>query len=465
MKRIFFALITLIWALGLSAIGLQESVTIALDQNSSLLMAREEVAIADQSRAQVQGGLYPQLTLQGKYSLARTHLPKAVQLPPVNIGGYLNPETSTDNDYLLAAAISGIANNLIPSSPMDEGSLAASLQLDQVLFAGGRLANGMKATERYREITRLNLEMKEQDVVLQTEKLFYSCLLTEKVIAVQEEALGLARRHLVRVEAFYREGMVSEFDVLRARLEVAKLEPQLLEAQGNYDLALAAFRTHLGRADEDLTPEGEFEMPQTLQISLDEALTLGTQNRAELAMASMASEVKELQWKVEKGALMPSVGLQASAALYTKAEEFAIHKDDFGTNFSIGLGFSIPIFDGMQSLAKVRAAKHDYMLSRLQQQDFESLIRLQITQDYKKLNNALQNHNVQEKNIEIAERGLELARVRYESQTGIQLEVFDAQTTLSAIKMQYYHSIYEVISATRELQRSLGLTLYNGDRS
>lgn len=465
MKRIVFTIMTLIWALGLSAIGLQESVAIALEQNSSLLMAREEMAMAEQSRAQVQGALYPQLNLLGGYSLTRTNLPKSVRMPPVNIGRYLDPETVTNNENILAAAISGIANNLIPSSPMNEGSLAASLQLEQVLFAGGRISSGVKATERFCEITRLNLQMKEQDVVLQTEKLFYSCLLTQKVIALHEEALGLARRHLARVEIFYREGMVSEFDVLRARLEVAKLEPQLLEAQSNYDLALAAFRTHLGRADEDLTPEGEFNMPQTLQISLEEAVTLGLENRAELAMASMASEVKELQWKVEKGALMPSVGLQASAALYTAADDFAIRKDDFGTNFSIGLGVSIPIFDGMQSLAKVKAAKHDYMLSRLQQQDFESLIRLQITQDYKKLDHALQNHGVHEKNIEIAERGLELARVRYENQMGIQLEVFDAQTTLSAIKMQFYHSIYEVISATRELQRSLGITLYNGDRS
>jgi len=47
----------------------------------------------------------------------------------------------------------------------------------------------------------------------------------------------------------------------------------------------------------------------------------------------------------------------------------------------------------------------------------------------------------------------------HENQVGIQLEVFDAQTTLSAIKLQYYQAIYEVISATRMLQKSLGTTL------
>jgi outer membrane protein TolC len=52
-----------------------------------------------------------------------------------------------------------------------------------------------------------------------------------------------------------------------------------------------------------------------------------------------------------------------------------------------------------------------------------------------------------------------LAQVRYENQVGIQLEVFDAQTMLSAIKLQYFQSIYEVISANQNLQRSIGISL------
>ena len=61
--------------------------------------------------------------------------------------------------------------------------------------------------------------------------------------------------------------------------------------------------------------------------------------------------------------------------------------------------------------------------------------------------------------MKMAERSLQLAQLRYENQVGIQLEVFDAQTTLSAIQLQYYQAIYEVISATRELQKSIGIIL------
>ncbi|MCB5284453.1 MAG: TolC family protein [Candidatus Cloacimonetes bacterium] len=458
MKR-HFILMLLLAAVGLPGITLEESLELARQRNSTLLMAREEISRAEQSYLEVKGGFFPKLSLAGAYSLERTYLPQSALSDPIDLTQLLNPLTASDNDYMLAGSVSGIANALLPSSPMNEGSLAASLQLEQVLFAGGRLRNGLKATQRYRDISRLNLQVKEQEEMLRTIQMFYGYLLTTRLVEVQEEALATVRRHVAQVELFHREGLVAEFDVLRARLEEARLEPQLLQAQNNRDLALAAFREQIGDERETAVPEDVFSLPEPLDLTLEQALAQGLQNRAELAMAGLASELKELQWKAERGNYLPTLGLQASASLFTAADGFAIEADDFGTSYSVGIGISIPIFDGLANRARVRAARHDYLLSRLQQQDSTALIRLEITQNYHNLRHAEENYRVQMQNMRLAERGLELARVRYENQVGIQLEVFDAQTTLSAIKLQYYQAIHEVISATRMLQKSLGTIL------
>lgn len=459
MKRYSITTLILLAVLSLAGISLEESIFLARERNNSLLVAREELAKAEQSYHQVKGGFFPRLSLAGGYSLERTYLPASAIADSFNLILGLNPMTATDNDYYLAGAVSGIANSLLPVSPMNEGSLAASLQLEQVLFSGGRLRNGVKATRSYREIARLNLAVQEQEVVLQTIRMFYSCLLTQKLVDVQEEALETVRHHVAQVELFFREGLVAEYEILRARLEAAKLEPQLLQARNDRDLALAAFRRQIGDEEETAIPMGEFALPPSLGLSLEEAIAMGLKNRNELAMAGLATEVRELQWKIERGAYLPTLGLQASASLYTAADEFAIEAGDFGTNYKVGIGISVPLFDGLANRAKVRAARHDYQIARLQQRDYEALIRLEITQNYQKLRTAEENQRVQQQNIQMAERGLELAQVRYENQVGIQLEVFDAQTTLSAIKLQYYQAIHEVITALRTLQKSLGITL------
>ncbi|HNQ43534.1 MAG TPA: TolC family protein, partial [Candidatus Cloacimonadota bacterium] len=134
----------------------------------------------------------------------------------------------------------------------------------------------------------------------------------------------------------------------------------------------------------------------------------------------------------------------------------AIQRDDFGNRFSIGIGFQIPLFTGFSNTSKRNYAMHDLIQAKLQQRDTEELIELQIKQDHQKLEHAWQNYAVQQQNIRLAERSLELAQVRYENQVGIQLEVFDAQIMLSTIKLQYYNAIYEVIAAERDFQRSIG---------
>ncbi len=459
MKRYLITTLILLAVLSLAGISLEESIYLARERNNSLLVAREELARAEQSYKQVKGGFYPRLNLAGGYSLGRTYLPKSALSDPIDLTQYINPLTASDNDYMLATSVSGIANSLLPVSPMNEGSLAASLQLEQVLFSGNRLRNGLKATQNYREIARLNLDVQEQEVVLQTIRMFYSCLLTQKLVDVQEEALETVRRHVAQVELFFREGLVAEYEILRARLEAAKLEPRLLQARNDRDLALAAFRKQIGDEEETAIPQGEFALPQSLGLSLEEAIAMGLNNRNELAMAGLAAEVRELQWKIERGAYLPTLGFQASASLYTAADEFAIEAEDFGTNYKVGIGISVPLFDGLANRARVSAARHDYQIARLQQRDYEDLIRLEITQNYQKLRTAEENQRVQQQNIQMAERGLELAQVRYENQVGIQLEVFDAQTTLSAIKLQYHQAIFEVITALRTLQKSLGITL------
>ncbi|MFA7544054.1 MAG: TolC family protein, partial [Candidatus Cloacimonadaceae bacterium] len=371
----------------------------------------------------------------------------------------LDSTSATDNENLIAGMLDGIMSSMVPSSPQKEGSLAMQLKMDQVLFLGGKLVNGIRAVDRYRSVQKLSYSVKEQEVVLSTTQMFYQTLLAGKLAEIQSEGLSTAQRHLSRVELFYREGQVSEFDLLQARLEVAKLEPQVLAANNQYELALAAFRKQIGATDESIVPEGEFVLPLVEEMDLAEAQRLGMQNRTELELLDIATQIQEIKYNAERGNYLPNVALSASAALYTAADEYAIQKDDFGTRYSVGIGFSLPIFTGLSNSNKIAYAKHDFTQAKLKQRDSEELIMLQIRQNHQKLHHALENYRVQEQNIQMAQRSLELAQLRYENQLGIQLEVFDAQITLSSIKLQYNNAIYEVIAAEREFTKSIGQNL------
>ncbi|MCB5234852.1 MAG: TolC family protein [Candidatus Cloacimonetes bacterium] len=460
MKKWITLILSVVLSLSLFGITLEESIDLARQNNKDLLMAEMEVSKADNTYYDVRGTLLPQISLQGGYSLSKTHLPNKVKNASIpSVSQMLDPDQATQSDWMIAGVLDGITAGMVPSSPKEEGSLAMQLKMDQVLFLGGKLINGIKGVDRYRSIQRLQYSVKEQDVILQTTQLFYATLLAKKVVEIQEEALATARAHLNRVQIFESEGQVSEFDLLRAQLEVAKMEPGLLKAQNDYELALEAFRKQIGAEDKNFIPEGEFILPNIPDISLDEAQEIAMQERTELELLNIATEIKQLTFNAERSNFMPNVAMNASASLYSAADGYAIKKDDFGTQYSIGIGFSIPIFTGLSNSNKISYARHDLSLAKLQEENTRDLIRLQIKQNHHKLTHAVQNYEVQEQNIRMAQRNLELAQVRFENQMGIQLEVFDAQTMLSSIKMQYIAAIYEVIAAERELTKSIGYKL------
>ncbi len=448
-----FMLFAMLWG-----ISLDESINQAKRNNKELLMAQEDVYKAEQTYKDVKGSLLPQLNLQGAYNLSTTYLPDSAVPSQVSFSGGLDA-AATDNDQYLSAVIENVVNSMIPSSPVKEGSFALQMKMDQVLFLGGKLINGIRAVDRFRSVQKLRYNLTEQEVTLQTTELFYQCLLARKLWEVQQDGLRLATKHLERVELFSGEGQVSEFDVLRARLEVAKLQPQVLAAENQYNLALSAFRKQIGTEDRSIIPEGDFVLPESFDIGLEEAISRGLANRIELELADINTQIMKIKYNAEKGNYLPNIALSADYSLFTAADNYGIEAGDFGSKYGVGIGFQIPLFTGFSNTSKRNYAKHDHLQAKLKQRDAEELITLQITQNHQNLQNAKQNYDVQTQNIRLAERSLELAQVRYDNQVGIQLEVFDAQIMLQAIKLQYYQSIYQIISADRNLKKSIGISL------
>jgi outer membrane protein TolC len=458
MRRIIGICMMLFIGWSLFAISLDESIALAKAGNRELLQAKEDIFKADATYKDVRGNLLPQLSLQGAYTLSTTHLPDSAIPPTFDFTSGLDA-TASDNDEYLAGALNGLMSSFIPAKTQREGSLAMQLKFQQVLFLGGKLINGIKAVDRYRSIQNLIYQVKERELIVSTTELFYQCLLAEKLAQVQQDALDTASRHLQRVENLNTEGLISEFDLMRARLEVAKLRPQVISSRNNYNLALEAFRRQIGTDDDSIIPTGEFGVPADSDISETEALENALNSRLELRLASINTEVNQIKYNAERGNYLPNVALSADYSLYTVADEFAIERDDFGTQYSIGIGFQIPLFTGLSNTSKRAVAYHSYRQAQLQERDYRDLIELEVKQNHQSLISAKRNLAVQNENIRMAERNLELAQYRFDNQVGIQLEVFDAQVTRSAIQLEYYNAIYQLVMANLKLKKSMGFEL------
>lgn len=437
--------------LTLSAMSLKESIELAKKNNKQLQAEAEEVERAEYLYREVRGSLLPQIKFNGSVQASKTYMPDATQT------GFSFNNVTNDDDEALANTLDAL---LLPGKTKEETSVAAQLKMEQLLFSGGKLINGIRVANKYRSLQKKNYELKEEELVFNVINSYNQLVLLNEVVEIKTEALNLAREHYARVQKLQENGLVSEYDLLRADLEISKLEPELEEVKNNYHVANCNFKTLIGLNDSsEFVPDDGLTKTDLPELNLEDSIRQGLEKRIELFLSGLNVEMLQVKYNAEKGNYLPNVLLTAEATKFTASGDYSVHKDDFGTLYQAGIVFQLPIFTGLSNNAKIHQAKHEVKKAELNKMYAEDMIKLEITNNWQNMRTAFQTLKVQEKNVKTAEKGYQIAKSRYDNHIGIQLEMLDAQVQLNAAKVTYAQALYQLNYAINSFKKSIGMKL------
>ncbi|MDD5746978.1 MAG: TolC family protein, partial [Candidatus Omnitrophica bacterium] len=125
-------------------------------------------------------------------------------------------------------------------------------------------------------------------------------------------------------------------------------------------------------------------------------------------------------------------------------------------NWSAGIAVRLPLFDGFSTKAKVDAAKARYAQAKLEKENLGELIAVDIRKACLDLQRAQAIVDSQKDSIEEAREALRLAEVGYDNGEGTNLDVLDAQVSLSQVEKNLCEGIYDYCMARAYLERSMG---------
>ncbi|HEX9108867.1 MAG TPA: TolC family protein, partial [Longimicrobiales bacterium] len=100
--------------------------------------------------------------------------------------------------------------------------------LSQPIFQGGRAVAGWRAGNRLADAAVLSRAESRQDIALGVVRAYLTVLLDRELLAIQEANARLASERLAQVEGFEKAGRAARYDVLRARVERANIDPLLI---------------------------------------------------------------------------------------------------------------------------------------------------------------------------------------------------------------------------------------------
>jgi outer membrane protein len=354
-----------------------------------------------------------------------------------------------------------------------------NLNLSQTVFQGGRIAAASRAASAVREASRLDAQEVRAAVTVDVQRAYLNVLVAERVAAIQEENLTLASARVTQVQQLQSAGRVARYDLLRARVERANLEPLAIQARSDEELALLELKRVLNIPAEQplvLTSTLDANAATALLASLDD--TTATPQRAAIRSAELAVRARQQGVRIARADLLPSVafsfqnGYQAfpppgmgfpsqfgQAAPTFCPEANATRSCQNGGWFedrALAVTLSWPVFDGFRTKASIDLAQAQQRLAELELQQTREAVTIEVARARAELRRVRALFQAQQQNAAEAREAFDLASLRFARGLSTQLEVSDAQVALLIAQTNQARTTSDLYLAGSELARALG---------
>lgn len=406
--------------------SLQQAVSIGLENNYSIRIARNNEQIAANNNSLGNAGFLPTLDVQAGYSETTNN----VQL--VFFDGREQSATGAGSDALNASAL-----------------------LNWTVFDGTRM---FMARNRLAEL-EVQGKMKARAVVEQTVAdiayQYYSVIQLTQFIRVIEQSLELSDIRRDIAEKRMNLGSGSELAVLQSQVDRNADYSNLLQQKAALVRAKAVFNRLLAR-----DPDIEFAVDERIELndikpygSMLEALE--SQN-PQLLAARSDMRAREFEVREAEAAYSPRLDLFGQYDYGRSQNEVGVLQSNrsFGPTYGITATFNI--FNGFNARREVQNRKLDLLTAQAGMEDQALMLRAELFSAYSDYTANMELVNLENENLDVARRNLSVATESYRLGGISDIEMREAQVRLIEAEGRLLEAQFIAKSAEVELFRLSG---------
>lgn len=379
--------------------------------------------------------------------------------PQLSANGYVNNQRMAPNVYTSAGNTMARNYQVFNADQNRNANVTAMYPL----FSGGRDYYGYKAAAARADAARQMLRGAEVDVSMQARLDYIAALREAENARVTGELVRDVEERLRVGREMFDAGRVPRYYLLRDEAELANATQMDAMVRSLVELSLVSLKTTMGvDLSSPITLADRLEFtPATL--SIEEGIRQASETHPDLKAAARQREAAQADVRAAYGNYFPQVSVgymydwawMKDRAWESQAERMRSGADT-AEGYSVGVVVTLPLFDGFQRENALKTAKAK--LDRAIQG--EGLARQQIA---KEVNQAVLMLTAAETSVEASRKGLEQAeedyrivKERFESGRGIQLEILDAQVSLTRARFNSVSALAEYNNALAMWLRATG---------
>ncbi len=269
------------------------------------------------------------LTLQQALKIARTANPQfRMSGEDVNVAkaealrakAFHNPELGVK---------AGTHDDLAPGEPRP----FIGGEVSQEIEVWGTRGLRRKSAQKGIEVAKAHQARTWQEVAFQVKETYYETLLRQQLVSIARENLEIGKKFLGSTELKFKQNEVPYSNLLRARLELVRLNKDLISHQEDLKIARHSLNLLLGRAPETDVRLKDAFVYRGLVSSLDDLLERARTGRPEMTEVARQVEREGLNLKLAKRERLP----KTTFSLWGE-------KDSADTHIGGGLNLEIPLW-------------------------------------------------------------------------------------------------------------------------
>ncbi len=404
------------------SVSLSKALEIALSQSPTIKVANKEIERVDYSKKEKYAGLFPTISGTGTYN--RNVSPQAFF-----IGGNMM-QIGVDNSY---------SAGIVASLPIISPTLWASL----------------KMTELEVQLALESARSSKISLINQVTKAYYGILLTQDSYNVFKHSFDNTVENARIIQNKYKQGTVSEFEWIRADVQVRNAKSNLVTAESAINMSILQLKMLLG-VDMfiGLKIQGslvDFEEKMYGDVLSIDTTTLYT--NTDLNQFDLRSKQLNHSLKTQKAGWWPTLSASFNY-IYNFAGNDGKSISKYQSSMA-GLTLSVPLFQGGARLYKEKQIMIQIDEMKYQRDNLCRSLELQILTYLDNIKKAIGKIESNKEGLRQAEKAVSISQKRYEVGSGTYLDLTNTELAYIQAGLFYNQSVFDYLSAKADIEKLL----------
>ncbi|MCX8093075.1 MAG: TolC family protein [Candidatus Goldbacteria bacterium] len=405
----------------------QECYELALKNNREFKMAQLDKQIAEAQMAKAIAAFGPVVSITGGYE--PFYKATVIEIPAGVFGPTpMSFPMGTQNYYFMR------------------------LSLTQPVFTFGKTFFGYKIAEETYNIANINFKKAREKLELDIISAFYGTLISQQLYKITEESVKRTEEFLKITEKKYKNGQASNFDVLRAKVELANAKLKLKSSETQYKMALENLKNTLGlELEEEIELTGDINY-EKLDIVYEDVKKSFEENNDEKKLAKSLENISEYKKNLSIAMLLPSIAVSANLNNYSNYPDFYLENKYWRNSWDVTIGLQWTVFDSFKNIAAVKESSAEAEKQKLNRENMNNMLKIQLDSLFMQINESKEIIEAADETIKQAEEGYRIAKTNYINGLIQSIDLMDAEIMLMQAKINYLNALYNYTTKLQTLK-------------